>query len=208
MFLWVFPGVCALAFGQSSDIVRFLNDHVPESVAALVGASLLLVLPLDDGARKTTLTVDEAFAIDWGVLAMYGGGITLGKTVFDSGLATAIGENLTGVLPSEGMALIATSSAIATLVSELTSNVSSANMVVPLVLILGGNGATLAAIAASLASSLGFMLPISTPTNAIVYSSGYIPLGRMVRYGLILDVLGFIVIVVGVSVLGPLVLSR
>jgi sodium-dependent dicarboxylate transporter 2/3/5 len=98
---------------------------------------------------------------------------------------------------------VAVASGIATLVSELTSNVSSANMVVPLVIALAGHGGLQAALAATLSSSLGFMLPISTPTNAIVYSSGYIPLGRMVRYGLLLDVLGFIVIMLGALILIP-----
>jgi di/tricarboxylate transporter len=57
--------------------------------------------------------------------------------------------------------------------------------------------------AATMAATLGFMLPISTPTNAIVFSSGYIPLGRMARYGLLLDVIGFVVILFGTQVLIP-----
>jgi sodium-dependent dicarboxylate transporter 2/3/5 len=54
-----------------------------------------------------------------------------------------------------------------------------------------------------MAASLGFMLPVSTPCNAIVYGSGYVPLMRMVRYGIILDVIGIVVIVAAVSVLAP-----
>jgi sodium-dependent dicarboxylate transporter 2/3/5 len=61
------------------------------------------------------------------------------------------------------------------------------------------------ALAATLASSLGFMLPVSTPCNAIVYGSGLVPLGRMIRYGLLLDVAGIVVIVTLVRLLSPLV---
>ena len=59
------------------------------------------------------------------------------------------------------------------------------------------------AIAATMATSLGFMLPISTPTNAIVYSSGYIPLPRMIKYGALLDVIGILVIFLGALLLIP-----
>jgi sodium-dependent dicarboxylate transporter 2/3/5 len=54
-----------------------------------------------------------------------------------------------------------------------------------------------------MAASLGFMLPVSTPCNAIVYGSGYIPLMRMVKYGLILDLIGIVVIIAAVSLLAP-----
>ena len=55
---------------------------------------------------------------------------------------------------------------------------------------------------------MGFMMPISTPPNAIVYSSGYVPIGQMIRHGFLLDVIGFIVIVTGVLTLAPLIVLR
>jgi sodium-dependent dicarboxylate transporter 2/3/5 len=61
------------------------------------------------------------------------------------------------------------------------------------------------ALGATMASSLGFMLPVSTPCNAIVYGSGYIPLMKMVRYGILLDIAGAIVIIALVSMIGPLI---
>jgi sodium-dependent dicarboxylate transporter 2/3/5 len=61
------------------------------------------------------------------------------------------------------------------------------------------------ALGATMAASLGFMLPVSTPCNAIVYGSGLVPLGRMIRYGVVLDVAGIVVILTLVRVLGPLV---
>lgn len=92
---------------------------------------------------------------------------------------------------------------IATMTCELTSNTASANMIVPVVILLGGVSPMKAAIAATLACSLGFMLPISTPTNAIVYSSGYIPLPRMIKYGALLDVIGILVVFLGALLLVP-----
>jgi sodium-dependent dicarboxylate transporter 2/3/5 len=94
-------------------------------------------------------------------------------------------------------------SGLAAVTSEFTSNVASANMVVPVVILVGGSASLQAALAATMASSLGFMLPISTPTNAIVYSSGYVRLADMVKYGLLLDIIGIIVIFLASLVVIP-----
>lgn len=201
--LWITPGILALTIGDADPVAKIYSQRVPESVAALIGACLLFLLPTNWKQQEFTLSVKQAFEIDWGVMALYGGGITLGQLAFSTKLAESIGASLTGIIPSGGAGLIAVSSTVAVLVSELTSNVSSANMVVPVVIALGGKAGFQAAIAASMASSLGFMLPISTPTNAIVYSSGYVPLRSMMKYGILLDVIGFIVIVLGTLLLVP-----
>ena len=61
------------------------------------------------------------------------------------------------------------------------------------------------AVGATLGASLGFMMPVSTPPNAIVYSSGFVPITSMMRYGVLLDVIGFVMIVGVVLLLGPIV---
>ncbi|MCK9410378.1 MAG: SLC13 family permease, partial [Bacteroidetes bacterium] len=178
--------------------------HVPESVAGLLGAVMLFFLPAKNNPeekRETVITIAHAVQIDWGVLALYGGGITLGHIVFETKLAETLGAQLIGVIPADGIGLIGATTLLAMVTSELTSNVSSANMIVPLVIVLAQQSGIQAAVAATMASSLGFMLPISTPTNAIVYSSGYVPLGKMIQYGLLLDIVGFIIIVVGTMLL-------
>ena len=201
--LWITPGVLALALGDRDPLTLGFSRHVPESVAALLGAVLLFFLPVDREKGEYTLNLKSALDIDWGVLAMYGGGIALGQMVFETKLAETIGTQVTSSLPLTGLTMLVVASALAILASEFTSNVSSANMIVPLVIALAGAGAIQPAIAATMAASLGFMLPISTPTNAIVYSSGYIPLVRMVKYGVLLDVIGLVVIVVGTELLVP-----
>lgn len=202
VFLWIFPGILALTIGDRHPLSIAYAKQVPESVAALIGAVTLFFLPTNkEKNSERVMNISRAVQIDWGVLALYGGGITLGQMVFETKLAETLGSQLSGIIPTEGIGLIAISSALATLTSELTSNVSSANMIVPLVIVLAQQSGFQAAVAATMASSLGFMLPISTPTNAIVYSSGYVSLGKMIRYGLMLDIIGFIVIVIGVMML-------
>jgi solute carrier family 13 (sodium-dependent dicarboxylate transporter), member 2/3/5 len=206
--LWIVPGVVALAAGVDSELYQRLAQSVPEAVAALIGAMLLFVLP-GSASGERAITWEQAVRIDWGVVLLFGGGVALGTLSFQTGLAEAVGRGLTELLPLSGpLGLLIAATAVAALVSETTSNTASANMVVPVVIAISyaaGVDPVAPAIGATLGASMGFMLPVSTPTNAIVYGSGYIPLGRMIRYGVLLDIGGVIVIVVMVSLLSGLV---
>lgn len=204
--LWVVPGLIALFAGDQSGAYKAVNASVPEAVAAVAGAALLFLLPGDGGARA--ITWEEAVKIDWGVVLLYGGGFALGVLSFQTGLAEAVGRGLTGLLPLGGpTGLLLASVLVAVVVSEATSNTASANMVVPVVIALAraqGVDPLEPALGATMGASLGFMLPVSTPCNAIVYGSGYVPLSRMIRYGVLLDVVGAVVIVLLVKLLVPL----
>ena len=118
--------------------------------------------------------------IDWGVVLLYGGGFALGVLSFQTGLAEAMGRGLTGLLPIEGsFGMLVAAVVVAVILSETTSNTAAANMVVPVVISIAraaGLDPLEPALGATMAASLGFMLPVSTPCNAIVYGSGYIPL--------------------------------
>jgi sodium-dependent dicarboxylate transporter 2/3/5 len=204
--LWVAPGIAAVILGEGSEAYQWLLRRVPEGVAALTGALLLFVLP-GNGGRA--ITWGEAMRIDWGVVLLYGGGFALGVLSFQTGLAEALGRGITGLVPLQGdFGLLVVSVLAAVLLSETTSNTAAANMVVPVVISVA-RAAQLdplePALGATLAASLGFMLPVSTPCNAIVYGSGYIPLGRMIRWGLMLDLAGIVVVVTMVRLLAPLV---
>jgi sodium-dependent dicarboxylate transporter 2/3/5 len=196
--LWIVPGILGLFLGMKHPLPAWFGTHVPEGVAALVGAVMLFMLPGASGRRA--LSWDEAARIDWGIILLYGGGMALGELSFSTGLAEALGRSLTGWLPAGaggGMALVAAATLVAVVTSEFTSNTASANMVVPVAMALaaasGGDPLT-AALAATFAASLGFMMPVSTPCNAIVYGTGRIRLGDMIRSGAILDVTGAVVI--------------
>ena len=205
--LWVVPGFVAIAAGERSLAYLAINRSVPEAVAAVVGAALLFLLP-GDNAGERAITWEEAVKIDWGVVLLYGGGFALGVLSFQTGLAEAIGRGMTGLLPvNGGLGLLFASVLTATIVSEATSNTASANMVVPVVIAIAkaqGVDPLEPALGATMGASLGFMLPVSTPCNAIVYGSGYVPISRMIRYGILLDVVGVFVIVLLVRLLVPI----
>jgi sodium-dependent dicarboxylate transporter 2/3/5 len=203
--LWVFPGVVAILYGEASETYKMVNSRLPEAVPAILGAALLFILPGGPGRRA--MTWSEAAKIDWGVVLLYGGGFALGVLTKDTGLAKALADVLFEYIPiSSELGLLVAVTLVAVAMSEMTSNTASANIVIPIVIPLAtkftGNPMP-AALAATLACSLGFMLPVSTPCNAIVYGSGLIPLGRMIRYGFLLDVMGVIVIVTFVWMVGP-----
>jgi sodium-dependent dicarboxylate transporter 2/3/5 len=198
VFLWIFSGLVALFAGETSAIYKLINARLPEAVGAVVGAVLLFLLPGNKPGEKA-ITWAEAVKIDWGVILLYGGGFALGVLSFQTGLAEAIGRNMTSLLPLSGeFGLLVAAVVVAVILSETTSNTASANMIVPVVIAIAQtNGVTplIPALGATFGASLGFMLPVSTPCNAIVYGSGYIPLMKMVRYGILLDVFGALVII-------------
>jgi solute carrier family 13 (sodium-dependent dicarboxylate transporter), member 2/3/5 len=204
--LWVFAGLVALFTGEQSAIYKTISSRLPEGVGAIIGAALLFLLPGNKTGEKA-ITWKEAVQIDWGVVLLYGGGFALGVLSFQTGLAESMGRGLTSLLPvSGGLGLLIAGTLVSILVSETTSNTASANMVVPVVIAIAqsqGADPLIPALGATLGASLGFMLPVSTPCNAIVYGSGYIPLMKMVRYGILLDIFGAIVIIVLVSLLAP-----
>ena len=204
--LWIAPGIVAIVAGERSAAYTAVVGSVPEGVAAMIGATLLFILP---GAGGRAINWEEASRIDWGVVLLYGGGFSLGVLSFQTGLAEALGRGITGLIPLHGsLGLLVVSVVVAVLLSETTSNTAAANMVVPVVISVAkaaGLDPVEPALGATFASSLGFMLPVSTPCNAIVYGSGLIPIGRMIRYGALLDVGGIVVIVTMVHLLVSLI---
>jgi sodium-dependent dicarboxylate transporter 2/3/5 len=207
--LWVAPGFLALITGTEAPVYRDYSGRVPEAVAAVAAAALLFVLPVNWKKRQFTLTWKEAVQIDWGTLILFGGGLTLGEMMFKTGLADAVGRGLlgaSGATSTWGLTFAAIWVSI--IVSEATSNTASATMVVPVIISVAqaaGVNPVPPALGATLAASWGFMLPVSTPPNAIVYGSGMVPITKMVRTGLLFDVGGGLLIWVGLRLMLPLV---
>jgi sodium-dependent dicarboxylate transporter 2/3/5 len=155
------------------------------------------------------LNWNEAVWIDWGTILLFGSGIALGTLLSETGLAETIGEGLTkGLGVSSLFAITILSTIVALLISETTSNTASATIVVPIVLPIAasaGVNPVIPALAAVFGASYGFMLPVSTPPNAIVYGSGMIPITKMIRSGVVFDLIGIVLITFGISVMARLV---
>ncbi len=130
----------------------------------------------------------------------------MGELAFSTGLAGAMGHGITAWLPTHSeTSLTILFTAVAIVMSEAASNTASANMIVPIAIAVSqaaGVSPLQPALGATLGASMGFMMPISTPPNAIIYSSGHVPITAMIRHGVVLDVAGFIVIVGAITLLG------
>ena len=173
------------------------------------GAVLLFVLPTDWQRGAFTLEWRQAAGIDWATVILFGGGLSLGRLMTDTGLADTVGSAMVR-LSGAGSVWALTGVAIFTgiVLSELSSNTASASMVIPVMIAAAGDVGVSPippALGAALGASFGFMLPVSTPPNAIVFGSGLVPLKEMIRAGIVLDVAGGLLIWVGLRILCPLI---
>lgn len=207
VILWMLPGILQLMLGAQHAGVQRFSALVPESVAALIGAILLFVLPLERG-RGATMTWELAARIDWGIILLFGGGLAMGQLADSTGLSKGLGEWIAASFPDAGtVGLTLVFAAASIVLSEAASNTAAANIVVPMAIAVShaaGVSPLEPGLAATLGASMGFMMPVSTPPNAIVYSSGHVPISAMIRHGIVLDIIGFVVVVVAVLIAGPL----
>ena len=202
--LWVTPGVLSVIFGEESDVVKTYGTYLPEELVAIIGGLLLFFLPVDRKKGTMTLSWKEGVeGIEWGTLLLFGGGLAMGSLMYSTGLSEWVGDGLKALLggqPSEWL-FVGLFCVAALVLSELTSHTAATNLLAPIAIgtaVSLGFNPILVAIGIALSSSLGFMMPVSTPPNAIVYASGYIPLPKMIKSGAIIDLIGIALITVPV----------
>jgi sodium-dependent dicarboxylate transporter 2/3/5 len=202
--LWLLPPIAGIFLGYGSPRHEHLMDRLSPAAVAVIGAVLLFVLPV---SRKKgyTLRWRDTRRMDWGPVLLMGSGLALAKLMADSGLAQVAGDALAHALADvRPLTLYAASAALAMLFSELTSNVVSVSILVPLIARMSaGSGAdpVAATLTATFAALYGFMLPISTSANVIVYGTGQVPFMKMVRTGALVDLSGIAVIVLGMALM-------
>ena len=206
--LWILPGIAAAIFGTESGIYKFFDAHFHEEVVSLVAVLILFLTPVDWKNRKFTISWNDAVKIDWGTIILFGGGLSFGGLMFSTKLADFMGNillKITGVDTLWGITAVAIGLAIIT--TEVTSNTATANMLVPLMISVANTAGVSGippAIGVCLGASMSFMLPVSTPSNAIVYGSGRVPITSMIRAGIVLDIISFFVILIGLRILCPI----
>lgn len=196
--LWLLPGILAVALGAEHPTAVAVNARLHEGVAALLGAVLLFLLPVSWRQARAALSWREAVKIDWGTILLFGGGLSLGRLMYETGLARAWADSLLqyGELTTP-WGLTAVAIVLAILITETTSNTAAASMIVPVVIAVAQAAHVSPlppALGATLGASLAFMLPVSTPPNAIVYGSGRVHILAMLRAGVLVDAFGFVVV--------------
>jgi len=187
------------------------SPNVTDSTIAMTAAALLFVLPVDWKKGDFALDWPTARRIPWGVLVLFGGGLSLARAMDQSGLANWIGSIVGTLQAVPTILIVAFVTTLVVFLTELTSNVATTSMAMPVMAgaAIGlGIEPLMLMTAAAVAASMAFMLPVATPPNAIVFGSGYITIPQMSRAGLILNLCAIVLITTLGSVLIPIFLSR
>jgi len=183
--------------------------YFDENIIALTVAIAMFFVPVDWRSRKFVLDWEDSKFIDWGTLLLFGGGIALSDAMFKTGLAGWIAKTtiyMSGNLSSIFLILIII--IFMELLTEVTSNTAVTSMMVPILISISIGlkvDGKLLALAATFAASMAFMLPVATPPNAIVYGSGYLKITDMLKAGIVLDLLAWLIITFVLFVFGDLI---
>ncbi|WP_339676818.1 DASS family sodium-coupled anion symporter [Cyclobacterium marinum] len=188
-FCWMFRSFILQTY------IPVLND----TIIAIFGVLLLFVIPAGNEKNERLLDWKVAEKIPWGILILFGGGLSLAKAFQETGLANWIGEQFVLLNNVPFWLFLFIIIAAVNFLTEITSNVATASMLLPILsavaLAMGVHPYALM-IGATMAASCAFMLPVATPPNAVVFGSGYLTIPVMMRTGLFLNLLSIILILI------------
>lgn len=194
--MWVTPDF--LAAFASPETQHAFSHRFPEEIVALAIPVFLFLLPVDFAAGRFSLEPVDFAELDWGTILLFGTGLSLGSLMVKTRLADNVGDDLFRLLgTSDVWAITALAIAGGVLLSEFTSNAAAVSTLIPVIWSICERGAINPLpplMGVTLAASFGSALPVSTPPNAIVYGSGLIPVRRMIRAGIGLDILAGVAI--------------
>lgn len=190
-------------------LARWSGLPLSDTMIALLAALLLFLLPGDQNNQRILVWQDSQ-QLPWGVLLLFGGGLTMAEQIQRTGVADLLAQQLSlldGISPVLILLLV---TSLIIFLTEVTSNTATAAAFIPL---LGPVAVSMdlsplyLVVPAALAASFAFMLPVATPPNAIVFASGQLPIKDMVKAGLVLNLVGIAAIAAASTWLAPLLLS-
>jgi solute carrier family 13 (sodium-dependent dicarboxylate transporter), member 2/3/5 len=205
--LWItragitFNGFTIPGWAQLFKTPAYIND----GTVAMFISVILFVIPAGKERKERIMDWKTAQRIPWNIVLLFGGGFALALGFQSSGLAIWFGEQLLWTKGVHPYLILLAVVALMSFLTELTSNVASTQMLLPVfasLAISSGNNPLLLMIPATLASSLAFMLPTATPPNAIIFGTNRINISTMVRTGFALNMLGILVVVLVTWLLG------
>lgn len=169
------------------------------SDAGIVMAAAVLLFMVPSGGRSSPplLLWKDTSRLPWGVLILFGGGLSLAAAVSNSGLALWLGESLAPLNAFGTAALVVASVTLVIYLTELTSNVATTATLLPVmgaIAVQAGVPPIMLTVPITIAASCAFMLPVATPPNAIVFSTGAISIPQMVKAGFMLNLLGIVIV--------------
>lgn len=187
-FFWIFQ--------QLFNEIIFQAEVLNDTNIAMAGGLLMFIVPVNLKEAKFILHWEDTRNMAWGILILFGGGLCLAEGMAQAKIIEAVGSWI--VSQTEfNIWFVLLLIVVTVILSEMMSNVALVNIFIPVVfgIAQGLNmNPVLLALPITLAASIGFMFPIATPPNAIVFSSGYIRMKDMVRAGLLLNIVSIVII--------------
>ena len=188
----------AISWIFQSAINDLLGDqYLDNTIVAMTGGILMFITPTSFSRNEYVLDWESTRRLPWGILLLFGGGLCLAKGMESTGLVQLVGDKIAGSGEISLWFLMLLLTAFMLFMTEVMSNVALVVIFVPVVLGIADSlqiNPLYLAIPVTLASSCAFMMPISTPPNAVVFSSGYIRMADMVKAGIFLNIISILVL--------------
>ncbi len=176
-----------------------LGIKLNDTIISMMGGLLMFIVPFRIKKTEFILNWEDTKRLPWGIIILFGGGLCLAKGMESSGIIQQIGNNIVEYSGSNPWALVFIFTGVALIMTEFISNVALVTIFLPVVMEVAGLlniSIIYLALPATLAASCAFMMPISTPPNAVVFASGEIRIIDMIRKGFILNIISVVVIVI------------
>lgn len=189
--------------------IQTFAPMVKDSTIAMAAAVALFLVPTSWRRFEFALDWPTAKQIPWGIIVLFGGGLSMARAMAETGLAAWIGGYVTEFSSWPVWLILGGVAFLFLFLTEVTSNVATATMAMPIMAgAAGGLGiAPLQLMAtAALAVSMAFMLPVATPPNAIVFASGYVTVPQMAKVGFWFNLISGLLVTIAASVLVPILL--
>ena len=197
----------ALAWVTQSFLIKQFIPAIDDTIIAIFAAIILFILPNKEGSKKL-LSWADAVKLPWGILLLFGGGMTLAKGFDSSGLAIWIGSqmNFFNAIPLLFLLLILI--AMVNFLTEITSNLATTAMLLPILVALSETievNAFFLLVGATVAASCAFMLPVATPPNAVVFGSKILSIDDMIKKGFWMNLISIFILTAAVYWILPII---
>lgn len=186
---------------------EFVNPNIKDATIAIMAALVLFIIPSKNVKGGHLIDWETAVKLPWGILLLFGGGLSIAAGFTESGLSNWIGSQLSGLEGMNILVVIAVVAALVIFLTEITSNTATASMMFPIMASLAialGIHPFAVMVAAAVAASCAFMLPVATPPNAVVFGSGYLRIPDMAKAGFALNIIGVILVTAAIYFYLPL----
>lgn len=201
-FIFVAAAICWIT---KNFLLKNIFPNIDDTIIAIFFATLLFMINTKDKNRKI-LKWKDTLNLPWGVLLLLGSGMSFAKAVDISGLSIWVGNQISVFGSMNLFLLIILLVTVVNFLTEIASNMATIAMMLPIlapICLEFDLHPFVLMVAASVAASCAFMLPVATPPNAVVFGSGYLKMPDMVKKGFLLNVTSIIIITIMVYFLLP-----